>query len=95
MCVIRQSVSCDRFEETHLCSFHSSFVNVKHSNPYKSIIMAVHNHQWHYSPESGLGLPYWFHDDITMWVISSTIDLVVVNLIRPPETSSGEATIDI
>jgi hypothetical protein len=28
-----------------------------------------------------------------MWVISPTIDLVLVILIRPPETSSGEATV--
>jgi hypothetical protein len=56
----------------------------------------IHRHyQWHYSPESGLGLPYGFRDDITMWAISPTSDLVLVILIRPPETSSGEATIDI
>jgi hypothetical protein len=54
-----------------------------------------HHYQWHYSPESGLGLPHGFRDDITMWVISPTIDLVLVILIRPPETSSGEATTDI
>jgi hypothetical protein len=46
-----------------------------------------HHHQWHDSPESGRGLPYGFRDDITMWVISSMIDLVLVNLIRLPETS--------
>jgi hypothetical protein len=46
-------------------------------------------------PVSGLGLPYGFRYDITMWVISPTIDLVLVILIRPPETSNGEATIDI
>jgi hypothetical protein len=34
-----------------------------------------HHHQSHYSPESGLGLPYGFRDDITMWVISPTINL--------------------
>jgi hypothetical protein len=54
-----------------------------------------HHHQWHNSPESGLGLPYGFRDDIKMWVISPTIDLILVILIRPPETSSGEATVDI
>jgi hypothetical protein len=32
---------------------------------------------------------------ITMWVISPTINLILVILIQPPETSSGEATIDI
>jgi hypothetical protein len=54
-----------------------------------------HHHQWRYSPESGLGLPYGFRDRyITMWVISPTINLVLVILIQP-ETSSGEATIDI
>jgi hypothetical protein len=35
------------------------------------------------------------HDDITMWVISPMIDLILVILIQSPETSSGEATIDI
>jgi hypothetical protein len=30
-----------------------------------------------------------------MWIISPTINLVLVILIRPPETSSGEATMDI
>jgi hypothetical protein len=35
----------------------------------------LHHHQWHYIPESGLGLPYGFCDYITMWVISPTIDL--------------------
>jgi hypothetical protein len=32
---------------------------------------------------------------ITMWVVSPTINLVLVILIQPPETSSGEATTDI
>jgi hypothetical protein len=32
---------------------------------------------------------------ITMWVISPTINLILVILIQPPETSSGEATTDI
>jgi hypothetical protein len=32
---------------------------------------------------------------VTMWVISPTINLVLVILIQPPETSSGGATIDI
>jgi hypothetical protein len=55
-----------------------------------------HHHHWRYSPESGLGLPYRFRDRyITMWVISPTINLVLVILIQPPEISSGEATIDI
>jgi hypothetical protein len=55
-----------------------------------------HHHQWRYSPESGLGLPYGFRDRyITMCVISPTINLVLAILIQPPETSSGEATIDI
>jgi hypothetical protein len=55
-----------------------------------------HHHQWHYSPESGLGLPYGFRDRyITIWIISPTINLIIVILIQPPETSSGEATIDI
>jgi hypothetical protein len=53
-----------------------------------------YHHQWRYSPESGLGLPYGFRNrKITMWVISSTINLILVILI--PETSSGEATTDI
>jgi hypothetical protein len=60
-----------------------------------SLTVGYHHHQWHYSPELGVDLPYGFRDDTTMWVISSTIDLVLVNLIRLPETSSGEATIDI
>jgi hypothetical protein len=32
---------------------------------------------------------------ITMWVINPTINLFLVILIQPPETSSGEATIDL
>jgi hypothetical protein len=41
-------------------------------------------------PRSGLGLPCWFHDSYsTMWVISSTIDLVLHTLIQPSETSSS------
>jgi hypothetical protein len=32
---------------------------------------------------------------IMMWVISPRINLVLAILIQPPETSSGEATIDI
>jgi hypothetical protein len=55
-----------------------------------------HHNQWRYSPESGLGLPYRFRDRyITMWVISRTINLVLIILIQPPETYSGEATVDI
>jgi hypothetical protein len=54
-----------------------------------------HHHQWHNSPESGLSLPYGFHEDIMMWVISPMIDRILVILIRPPETSSGKVTIDI
>jgi hypothetical protein len=55
-----------------------------------------HHHQWRYNPESDLGLPYGFRDRyITMWVISPTINLVLVILIQPPETYSGEASIDI
>jgi hypothetical protein len=55
-----------------------------------------HHHQWHYSPESGLVLPYGFRDRyITMWVISPTINLILVILNQPPETSSGKATTDI
>jgi hypothetical protein len=43
----------------------------------------------------GLGLSYGFRDRyITMWVISPTINLVLVILIQPPDTSSGEATTD-
>jgi hypothetical protein len=40
---------------------------------------------------------YGFRDSlyITMWVISPTINLFLVILIQPPETFSGEATIDI
>jgi hypothetical protein len=54
-----------------------------------------HHHQWHYSPESELGLPYGFRDRyITMWVVSPTINLILVILIRPSETSSGKATTD-
>jgi hypothetical protein len=64
-----------------------------------SYLVIHHRHQWRYSPESGLGLPYGFRDRyITMWVISPTINLVLVILIiliQPPDTSSGEATIDI
>jgi hypothetical protein len=41
-----------------------------------------HHQQWHCSPESGLGLPSGFRDDITMCVISPTIDLILVTLIR-------------
>jgi hypothetical protein len=32
---------------------------------------------------------------VMMWVISPTINLILVILIQPPETSSGGATIDI
>jgi hypothetical protein len=32
---------------------------------------------------------------VTMWVISPMINLILVILIQPPETSSGGATIDI
>jgi hypothetical protein len=45
-------------------------------------MLSYYHHQWHYSPESVLGLPYGFSDDITMWVISPTIDLILVILIR-------------
>jgi hypothetical protein len=44
-----------------------------------------HHHQWRYSPELGLGLPLGFRDNITMWVISPTIDLILVILIQPPD----------
>jgi hypothetical protein len=55
-----------------------------------------HHHQSRCSPESGLGLPYRFRDRyITMWVISPTINLVLIILIQPPETSSGGTTIGI
>jgi hypothetical protein len=57
------------------------------------IVCHHHHHQWRYSPESGLGLPYGFRD--RMWIISPTINLVLVILIQLSETSSGEATIDI
>jgi hypothetical protein len=45
-------------------------------------------------PRSGLGLPYLasltgFMIDSSMWVISSTIDLVLHTLIQPSETSSS------
>jgi hypothetical protein len=41
-------------------------------------------------PRSGLGLPCGFHDSYsTMWVISSTIDLVLHTLIQPSQTSSS------
>jgi hypothetical protein len=41
-------------------------------------------------PRSGLGLPCGFHDSYsTMWVISSTINLVLHTLIQPSERSSS------
>jgi hypothetical protein len=41
-------------------------------------------------PTSGLGLSCGFHDSYsTMWVISSTIDVVLHTLIQPSETSSS------
>jgi hypothetical protein len=59
-----------------------------------ALCLLFHHHQWCYSPESGLGLPYGFCDRyITTWVISPTSNLVLVILIQPPETSSDEATI--
>jgi hypothetical protein len=64
--------------------------NLKNMNS-KNICQYHHHHQWHCSPELGLGLPYGFRDDITIWVLNPTIDLVLVILIRPPETSSSEA----
>jgi hypothetical protein len=43
-----------------------------------------HHHQWRHSPESGLGLPCGFRDRyITKWVISPTINLLLVILIQP------------
>jgi hypothetical protein len=53
-----------------------------------------HHHQCHCSPGRALASLSYFVmvRHITMWVISSTINLILVTLIRPPETSSGDAT---
>jgi hypothetical protein len=66
----------------------------KNKNHYSIIIIIIINGTA--AQSRGLGLPYGFRDRyITMWVISLTINLVLVILIQPPETYSGEATTDI
>jgi hypothetical protein len=56
-----------------------------------------HHHQWRYSLESGLGLPYGFRDSQVYYDVGYQPhdQPVLVSLIQPPETSNGEATIDI
>jgi uncharacterized membrane protein len=63
-------------------TFYSHVLNIYERHITVANFLDIHHHQWRYSPESGLGLPYGFRDRyFTMWVISPTISQTSIVLI--------------